>query len=72
MTLTIEHVAALARVSRSTVSRVLNEQPGVRSTVRERMLRIVREQNYTPRAAWRVRGVTRLASSSRGVHPKAS
>jgi LacI family transcriptional regulator len=53
MTLTIEDIATLARVSRSTVSRVLNEHPGVRSTVRDRVLRVIREQNYAPLAAAR-------------------
>ena len=36
MSLTIEHIATLADVSRSTVSRVLNNHPSVRPTVRER------------------------------------
>src|ERR1700730_3049195 len=53
MTLTIEHIATLAEVSRSTVSRVLNNHSGVRSTVRERVLQVIREQNYAPQAAAR-------------------
>jgi LacI family transcriptional regulator, galactose operon repressor len=53
MTFTIEHVAALARVSRSTVSRVINNQPGVRRAVRERVLKVMREQHFTPHAAAR-------------------
>jgi LacI family transcriptional regulator len=51
--LTIEHVASLAEVSRSTVSRVLNNHPSVRPNVRERVLQVIREQNYTPQAAAR-------------------
>jgi len=46
MALTIEHIATLADVSRSTVSRVLNNHPSVRPTVRERVLQVIREQNY--------------------------
>jgi LacI family transcriptional regulator len=53
MALTIEHIAILAEVSRSTVSRVLNNHPSVRSTVRERVLQVIREQNYAPQAAAR-------------------
>jgi LacI family transcriptional regulator len=53
MTLTIEHIATLAAVSRSTVSRVLNHHAGVRPSVRERVLQVIREQNYAPQAAAR-------------------
>ncbi|NTW03299.1 MAG: LacI family transcriptional regulator [Oscillochloris sp.] len=50
---TIEEIARLADVSRSTVSRVLNNHPSVRPQVRERILGIMRDQNYTPNAAAR-------------------
>jgi LacI family transcriptional regulator len=50
---TIEHIATLAGVSRSTVSRVLNHQPSVSPLVRERVLQVIREQNYAPQAAAR-------------------
>jgi LacI family transcriptional regulator len=53
MSLTIEHIATLADVSRSTVSRVLNNHPSVRPVVRERVLQVIREQNYAPQAAAR-------------------
>jgi len=53
MALTIEHIATLAGVSRSTVSRVLNDHPSVRPSVRERVLQVIREQNYAPHAAAR-------------------
>jgi LacI family transcriptional regulator len=53
MTLTIEHIATLAEVSRSTVSRVLNNHPSVRPDVRERVLQVIREQHYAPQAAAR-------------------
>jgi LacI family transcriptional regulator len=51
--LTIEEVALLARVSRSTVSRVLNNHPNVRQSVRDRVLEVMREHNYAPQAAAR-------------------
>ena len=53
MALTIEHIATLAEVSRSTVSRVLNNHPNVRPNVRERVLQVIREQRYAPQAAAR-------------------
>jgi LacI family transcriptional regulator len=51
--LTIEQIAVLAQISRSTVSRVLNNHPNVRPAVRERVLRVVSEQGYAPHAAAR-------------------
>jgi DNA-binding LacI/PurR family transcriptional regulator len=53
MPLTIENIAALADVSRSTVSRVLNNHPGVQPAVRERVQRVIHEQRYVPKAAAR-------------------
>ncbi|HEX6290782.1 MAG TPA: LacI family DNA-binding transcriptional regulator [Herpetosiphonaceae bacterium] len=52
-TLTIEQIAELADVSRSTVSRVLNNHPSVRPAVRDRILRIISENDYAPQAAAR-------------------
>lgn len=51
--ITIEQIAEIAQVSRSTVSRVLNNHPNVRPAVRERVQRVMREQNYAPHAAAR-------------------
>ncbi len=53
MSPTLEQVAALAGVSRSTVSRVINGHPSVDPETRERVLRIVQEQDYHPNAAAR-------------------
>jgi LacI family transcriptional regulator len=50
---TLEEIAELAGVGRSTVSRVLNNDPRVRSTTRERVLEIVRRENYQPNFAAR-------------------
>lgn len=53
LSVTIEEIARLADVSRSTVSRVLNNHPNVRAEVRDKVMRVVREHNYTPNAAAR-------------------
>jgi LacI family transcriptional regulator len=53
MSLTLEQVAKLAGVSRSTVSRVINEHPSVRSDVRERVWQVIHTYNYQPHQAAR-------------------
>ncbi|MGI8404134.1 MAG: LacI family DNA-binding transcriptional regulator [Thermomicrobiales bacterium] len=49
----LEDIAKLAGVSRSTVSRVVNNDPRVSSAVRSRVLRIIAEHNYHPNVAAR-------------------
>jgi LacI family transcriptional regulator len=51
--LTLEGIARLAGVSRSTVSRVVNNQPSVRDQVRERVWEVIHETGYQPHAAAR-------------------
>jgi len=51
--LTLEKIAELAGVSRSTVSRVVNDHPNVSEAVRERVWKVVRETGYQPHAAAR-------------------
>jgi LacI family transcriptional regulator len=51
--LTLEQVARLAGVSRSTVSRVINNQPNVRSETRERVWQVIRRSGYRPHAVAR-------------------
>lgn len=53
MALTLEEVARLAGVSRSTVSRVINEHSGVRPEVRERVWQVIRQCGYRPNLAAR-------------------
>jgi LacI family transcriptional regulator len=53
MTLTLEKIATLAGVSRSTVSRVVNDHAAVRPEVRERVQQVIRETGYQPHAAAR-------------------
>ena len=51
--LTLEDIAQKAGVSRSTVSRVINEHPNVRADVRQRVLQVIRSTDYHPNAAAR-------------------
>jgi LacI family transcriptional regulator len=51
--LTLERVAELAGVSRSTVSRVVNGQEGVRPEIRRRVLEVVEVTGFVPHAAAR-------------------
>jgi LacI family transcriptional regulator len=52
--LTLEDIARLAGVSRSTVSRVVNNSPNVRAEVRERVQNVIRVTGYHPNAAARM------------------
>lgn len=55
--LTIQDIARLAGVSRSTVSRVLNKKPDVDDATRERVLRVIEEHGFIPdQAATRLAG----------------
>lgn len=45
---TLEEVAQLAGVSRSTVSRVVNDHPNVRTATKERVWEAIRESGYRP------------------------
>lgn len=51
--LTLEEIAKLAGASRSTVSRVVNNQASVKPAVRERILQVIAETGYQPDPAAR-------------------
>lgn len=51
--LTLEDIAQLAGVSRSTVSRVINDHPNVSNSVRQRVLEIIHQTGYHPNLAAR-------------------
>jgi LacI family transcriptional regulator len=51
--LTLEDIAREAGVSRSTVSRVVNNSPNVRDDVRQRVQRVIEHTGYHPNAAAR-------------------
>ncbi len=44
----LEHIAKLSGVSRSTVSRVINNEPSVTDTTRERVLEVIQRLNFQP------------------------
>jgi len=50
---TLEEIAEIAGVSRSTVSRVVNGDPRVSAAARQRVESVILEQNYIPNAAAR-------------------
>ncbi|HET7375744.1 MAG TPA: LacI family DNA-binding transcriptional regulator [Anaerolineae bacterium] len=58
----LETIAKLAKVSRSTVSRVINNHPHVSPATRERVLEIIRKKNFQPNLAARglAKGHTRV------------
>lgn len=60
--ITLEKVAQIAGVSRSTVSRVVNSQAGVRDDVRRRVRQVIEETGYRPNLAARA-----LASNRSGI-----
>jgi LacI family transcriptional regulator len=62
---TLEKIATAAGVSRSTVSRVINDQPNVRPEVRQRVLQVVEEMGYHPNAA--ARSLVNRRSQTLGV-----
>ncbi len=62
MKLTLEEIGRMAGVSRSTVSRVVNNEKSVRPEVRARVLAVIDETGYRPNAAARS-----LASNRTGV-----
>jgi LacI family transcriptional regulator len=53
MPLTLEKIAKLSGVSRSTVSRVINNDPNVSPATRERVEEIIRQYNFQPNLAAR-------------------
>lgn len=59
---TLERIASLAKVSRSTVSRVINNDPNVSEKTRKRVKQVIEEINYQPNMAAR-----RLAGGRTGV-----
>jgi len=55
----IYDIAKAANVSKSTVSRVINDKPGVSSSKREKVLTVIKELNYKPNSAARKLGLKR-------------
>jgi DNA-binding LacI/PurR family transcriptional regulator len=59
-TTTMRDVAAVANVSLSTVSLVVNGKSGVSPDRREKVLQVIKELNYTPRGHQRAVGETKI------------
>lgn len=59
---TINVIAQLAGVSRSTVSRVLNDSPSVNKETREKVQRIIEEQGYRPNQFARTLSSTQIST----------
>jgi len=72
MAMTLEEVARLAGVSRSTASRVLNNRPGVRPEVRERVWQVIRQYGYKPNPAARALASHRVEAVSEEASPESS
>lgn len=53
MTMTLEDIAKISGVSRSTVSRVINGDPNVSSPTRDRVLTVIQKYNFQPNLAAR-------------------
>jgi len=64
MALTLEQIAKLAGVSRSTASRAINGRPGVKPLTRERVLQVVREYGFQPDPVARSLASQRLRKAS--------
>lgn len=63
--MTIRDIADLAGVSKSTVSRVINNSPNVKEKTREKVMRIVNETNFLPSAI--AQGLSRNYANTIGV-----
>lgn len=51
--LNLEDIARISGVSRSTVSRVINDHPNVSTRTRERVMQVIRQYNFQPNAVAR-------------------
>ncbi|MBN2370692.1 MAG: LacI family DNA-binding transcriptional regulator, partial [Vicinamibacteria bacterium] len=51
MPITIKDIAAMAKVSQGTVSKVLNETPGVGAETRKRILKLIEKLDYQPNSS---------------------
>ena len=61
---TLEQIASLAGVSRTTASRVNNELPGVSPATRARVLKVIQEHGFQPDPAARSLAALRKRKSA--------
>ena len=50
--LTIKDIAKICGVGISTVSRAINDDPGINQNTRKRILKVIKEYNYVPVVKW--------------------
>jgi len=72
MALTLQQIAQLAGVSRSTASRVINGHPNVRPAVRERVWQVIKEQGYRPNPIARLLAASRSGETDADQAAKAT
>lgn len=63
--MTIYDIAEIAGVSASTVSRVINNKPGVSAKMRQKIFRLMEEHHYSPNAI--ARGLVNRSSKTIGI-----
>ena len=63
--MTIYDIAKIAGVSASTVSRVINDKPGVSMETRQKIMKLAEENNYSPSAI--ARGLVNRSSQTIGI-----
>ena len=63
--MTIYDIARMAGVSASTVSRVINDKPGIKDSTRKRVQKLLKENGYTPNVA--ARGLVTQSSRFVGI-----
>ncbi|MDR1704690.1 MAG: PfkB family carbohydrate kinase [Clostridiales bacterium] len=67
---TIREIAALANVSPSTVSKIMNKKSeDISEETRQRVLRIIKEYNYSPHAKFQPQASSFLLGVSVAIHP---
>jgi len=65
MSVTINDIAKKARVSHATISRVLNNSGYVKAETREKVIKVIKDMNYTPSAI--ARSLSRSKTNTIGV-----
>lgn len=63
--MTIYDIAEVAGVSASTVSRVINDKPGIKESTRQKVKALLKEYNYSPNEA--ARGLVKQSSRMIGI-----
>ena len=62
--LTIKDIAKICGVGISTVSRAINDDPGINQNTRKRILKVIKEYNYVPNNSARNLKMTEIITTS--------